>query len=100
MEKETNNFGIGLFFGIVVGALAGILLAPNTGEETRRKLMDTSEDIQNNLKTLSSKVRKETEEMIQKGKDFVKEIEKNTDKKIHSMEEKIEDVISDEEEIV
>jgi hypothetical protein len=38
--------------------------------------------------------------MIKKGKDFVKEIEKNADRKIKSLEDKIEDVVSDEEEVI
>jgi gas vesicle protein len=95
MEKQTNNFGIGLIFGILLGALAGILLAPSTGEETRRKLMETTEDAQSNLKNLSQKVKKETEEMIRKGKDFVKEIEKNASNKAQSLEQDLKEKISD-----
>ncbi len=95
MEKQTNNFGIGLIFGVLLGALAGILLAPSTGEETRRKLIETTEDIQTNLKNLSQKVKKETDEMIRKGKDFVKEIEKNASHKFQSLEKDIKEKISD-----
>ncbi len=95
MEKQSNNFGIGLIFGILLGALAGVLLAPSTGEETRRKLMESTEDIQSNLKNLSQKVRKETDEMIRKGKDFVKEIEKNASNKFQSIEQNVKEKISD-----
>ena len=64
MEKQSNHFGAGLFFGLALGVLAGILLAPSTGEETRRKIMDSTEDLQNNLKNISKKMKSETDEII------------------------------------
>ena len=38
MDNNTRSFFSGLVFGIVAGAVAGILLAPKSGEETREDL--------------------------------------------------------------
>lgn len=41
MSKSSDNsisFGVGLLFGVVAGAVAGILLSPKAGEEMRKDL--------------------------------------------------------------
>ena len=87
MEKNSNNFGLGLFFGIAIGVLAGILVAPSTGEETRRKIIDSTDELHNSIKTISKKIKTETDEMIKKGKHFIQEAENSALDKIHSNED-------------
>ena len=36
--ERARVFGLGLLLGAVAGAAAGLLMAPSSGEETRRKL--------------------------------------------------------------
>jgi len=40
---------VGFLCGIAAGALAGILLAPNTGEETRKIIADKATDLKDDL---------------------------------------------------
>lgn len=40
-EKSSIEFGIGLIAGVVGGLVAGILLAPKSGEESREKVKAT-----------------------------------------------------------
>ena len=40
-EKSSIEFGIGLIAGVVGGLVAGVLLAPNSGEESREKIKAT-----------------------------------------------------------
>lgn len=40
---------VGFLCGIAAGALAGILLAPSSGEETRKKISDKASDIKEDL---------------------------------------------------
>lgn len=40
-EKSSINFGLGLITGVVGGIIAGILLAPKSGEQSREKLKTT-----------------------------------------------------------
>mgnify|MGYP000510054228 CR=1 FL=1 len=82
MSESKNRFGLGLFLGIAMGILAGVVLAPSTGEETRRKILDSTDELQNSIKTISKKIKAETDDMIKKGKDFMQEAEKATLDKI------------------
>jgi gas vesicle protein len=36
--SEESKFSTGIVIGAIVGAAAGILLAPESGEETRKKI--------------------------------------------------------------
>lgn len=47
MSKEDNSvvFGIGLLAGVVGGIIAGILLAPKPGEETRKEVEEVIVDL-------------------------------------------------------
>ena len=51
MSEENGNTATGILLGIVIGAAAGaalaLLLAPATGEETRRRLGDTARKLGN-----------------------------------------------------
>jgi gas vesicle protein len=42
---------LGFVAGAAVGALAGILLAPDTGSNTRKKISDKAEDMSGSLKS-------------------------------------------------
>ena len=45
MDNRGRSFFSGLIFGITTGVVAGILLAPKSGEETREDLKKLAEDI-------------------------------------------------------
>ena len=52
MSKETENpivFGLGLLAGIVGGIIAGVMLAPQSGEETRKDLANKAQSIKKKL---------------------------------------------------
>ena len=42
---------VGFLLGAAAGAMAGVLLAPNSGEETRKKIADRATDIKDELST-------------------------------------------------
>lgn len=43
-------------YGIVVGAVAGVLYAPATGTETRRKLSETTDDLKEKFNDLKDTI--------------------------------------------
>jgi len=45
IEYEKSNFLEGMMLGGILGAVAGILLAPLTGEETRQKIKAKVEEL-------------------------------------------------------
>jgi gas vesicle protein len=72
---STGKFLAGCIIGGAIGAVAGILLAPRTGEETRE------------LWTENSK------EMVQKTDKTVKEIQSKTDEVVCEMQKKGEEIM-------
>jgi gas vesicle protein len=64
-----------LIFGIVIGAVAGALLgvmyAPDKGSETRRKIVDKSNDYTRNLRNKITNMMGKKEEMA--GREFSQE---------------------------
>lgn len=70
MSNKDNN-GLALFAGIllggIVGAAAGILFAPASGEETRKVLRKKAEKLS---KEVSEKAEKLSSEVQKKAKDF------------------------------
>lgn len=70
---------LGTVAGIAIGAIAGILFAPEKGSVTRKKIMDTSDDLVNELKSkidgycdsINGKIestKQDVEETVSKGK--------------------------------
>lgn len=60
MEKEGNKFLVGLTLGLLFGGIAALLLAPQSGEETRKKLAESGEKLKEAINELSDKLKKET----------------------------------------
>lgn len=76
--KADSKIVLGLLAGAAIGAIAGILFAPDKGSETRKKIAKNTNDIGENLKdsfndfvdTVKDKYRKakhEAEEVADKG---------------------------------
>jgi gas vesicle protein len=76
--KQTND-NVKLVAAVLVGALVGgalgILLAPDKGTETRRKLLDRGEDLtdalENKFQNLVDEVKKEMEQVKEKAHVFL-----------------------------
>ncbi|MCX6808084.1 MAG: YtxH domain-containing protein [Candidatus Berkelbacteria bacterium] len=67
MANSEGKFFLGVVFGALAGAAAGLLLAPQSGKETRE--------------VLGKKVKeytKDCKEMVEKGKEIAKEKIKDT----------------------
>jgi gas vesicle protein len=50
MSNNTGNTLIALLAGAAIGAVAGILMAPDKGSKTREKIKDSFEKAKGNLK--------------------------------------------------
>lgn len=94
---DTGKIVIGVLAGVAVGALLGVLFAPDKGSETRKKFFkkgsDAIDDLQDNFEGLlsnasekfdSSKINQkvdnfkhETHGLYEKGKEKVDEIKKD-----------------------
>jgi gas vesicle protein len=77
--SSTSKWIAGLMVGLFVGAVAGVLLAPSTGEETR-------DDLLVKIDLLKEKIN----ELIEKGGGFTSEKSDILKEKINALEKEIE----------
>lgn len=72
---NTSKVLLGILGGVAVGAIAGILLAPDKGSNTRKKLRDSGQgyidDIKGKLDNLSKEVSNKYGSLIGDAKDAV-----------------------------
>ena len=59
--------------GAIGGMIAGILLAPKSGEETRRVLRGRAQRTEEEIIEKAKEARAALDELIERGKDFVEE---------------------------
>ena len=57
-KNSGPGFGIGLIFGLAVGAALGFLFAPRSGKETRELVKDKAVDVSATVKALTADRRK------------------------------------------
>ena len=63
--------GLGFMVGVVVGAMAGILLAPQSGEKTRKQLKDLAGEVGNSMGQLASDAKDTVQNLAEKSKQLV-----------------------------
>ena len=76
MDNNPSNTLLALLAGVAIGAGLGILFAPDSGENTRRKIKDGVEDygdeLKGQLKGLNEKIRST---VAQRGEQAVEELD-------------------------
>jgi gas vesicle protein len=60
----TGKFLFGMIVGTAAGALVGILLAPDKGVETRRKLLEKGDSYTKNLKNRFNNWKNKSQEYV------------------------------------
>lgn len=72
---EERRDGIGFVFGLMVGALVGasiaVILAPQSGAETRETLRSKAVDLQNKAHDLVAEMKDDADEWVEKGKQVI-----------------------------
>jgi gas vesicle protein len=91
MSNNTGNTLLAILAGAAIGAVAGILMAPDKGSKTREKIKDGFDDATKNLK---SKINTATEELKSKASNSKFDLEETYDDLVSNMSHKTEDVIS------
>ena len=74
-NAECSGPAIGLAFigGALVGAIAGLLLAPKSGQESRRTIKDYADKTEDEIIEKAKEVRTALDETIERGKHYMAE---------------------------
>jgi gas vesicle protein len=81
-QNNAGSFLKGLIFGALGGAVAGILLAPKSGEETREDIKKLAVDLKEKAIDTYEKARTEVEKKIEQVKKTGEKIDEDKYKKI------------------
>lgn len=77
--------------GALAGAVAGILLAPKSGEETRRELRGYARRTEEEVLEKAKEARTALDEMIEKGKQYMTERKADVEAAIRAGKEAMKD---------
>ena len=96
---SVSRFLAGFIVGGAIGAVAGVLLAPRSGEETRKMLKDTADDMARRADETAKQIKVKADDAVsdlQKKGDEIKEklqdlIAKQKGEKVDSTEEQKEE---------
>lgn len=91
MSKNSGNTLFALVTGVAVGAVLGVLFAPEEGKETRKKLKKSFGEASENFK---NKFDETADNVREKSKHFKKSLEENIDSLLSHSGKKAEEVIS------
>lgn len=73
-----GKFALGAVFGAAIGAIAGILMAPKSGKETRADLKVKAEQTKKDIQKTTKNVMKQADKVITDTKDKVQDIVDDT----------------------
>jgi gas vesicle protein len=71
-KRDAGKVIAGLLFGSLFGATVGLLMAPTSGEETRRKITDGAAGVQEKMKTAAGNVESRARALAEDVSDKVK----------------------------
>ncbi|MFA9187745.1 YtxH domain-containing protein [Flavobacterium sp. FBOR7N2.3] len=84
---KTNKVILGVIGGLATGAILGVLFAPNSGKNTRKKIADKS-------KTLKDNTKKDLDKLMQKLDEKYQSVSETANKFLHEGKAKIENEIA------
>jgi gas vesicle protein len=73
-ECSVGTVVLSFFIGTVIGAGVALLLAPEEGEKTRRKITDFAEDMKEKAEDSFEDVRDKVTTALEKGKGLLKKV--------------------------
>jgi len=88
-DTRCSSQAIALAFlgGAIAGAVAGLLLAPKSGEETRRELRGYARKAEEEVIEKAKEARAALDDMIERGKHYVDERRADVEAVVHAGKE-------------
>ena len=89
-NEQDRIVGLGLSFlvGCVVGGVAGLLIAPQSGARTRRQLAYLADDVRERAEEATDDTAAAIQRVVKKGRHFAEEAKEDTAEAIQSVIEK------------
>ncbi len=72
-NEACGSFAVGFISGIVLGAVAAVLLAPQSGETTRRAIKGYARRTEEEVLEKAGEIRAQMSDTIEEGKRFLNE---------------------------
>jgi gas vesicle protein len=94
-EKPQCHFFMGFLIGGVLGALAGILLAPKSGKELRSAIKEKGSEVLKDGKEIYSDAGMRAKEIIEEAKHQAKELKKEADQYLSEARQKAKEIFAD-----
>jgi gas vesicle protein len=88
-EHSGPGFGTGLILGSIIGAFAGLLLAPKPGEETRHQVAQKTAGLRIKAEELAVEARDLVREIVEEGKVVADRIRSTTEEEEEEEEEEV-----------
>ncbi len=85
--ESTSKLIFALIAGAAAGAVVGLLIAPESGEETRKKLAKSAEKFNKNLKTSINDLSEKSQKALHDISETVQDFKKMTDEQINKARE-------------
>ncbi len=91
----SGDFIAGFLIGALVGAAAALLLAPQSGEQTRTLIRDKGIELKERADTLSAEARKRAEEMQEQAKERVGTISTQAREKAEQLQTRVKQAVEE-----
>lgn len=94
VDNKSSKFGFGLIVGTVLGALAGIFLAPQSGKENREMVLEVVEKLKKNIDKMAidKKVKEIWGEVSEEGVRVYTQVRKGLLVKLEEFRDKWEEI--------
>jgi gas vesicle protein len=95
MGDRYGGFFMGFLFGALTGAVAALLLAPSSGEELRRKIEATGEDIVSDAERAYDEARGQFNDLQERGRIVLQDNVKKAQKAVQEAQQKLDEASDD-----
>ncbi len=97
-ENEQNKFLCGLLMGGILGALAGLLLAPKPGRELRSELKEKGEEAFKDAKQFYAEAQEKAKALVEDARSRADELTKEAERYLAEARAKAKGILAGSEE--
>ncbi len=97
-ENEQNKFLCGLLMGGILGALAGLFLAPKPGRELRSELGEKGEEAFKDAKQFYAEAQEKARALVEDARRRAEELTKESERYLAEARAKAKKILADNEE--